>query len=53
MHAILWLEKPEGGTTRKDNIRMELREIGWGNVDWIHLARWRAVVKTVTNFRVT
>jgi hypothetical protein len=21
------------------NIRMDLREIGWGNVDWIHLAQ--------------
>jgi hypothetical protein len=31
----------------EDGIRMELREIGWGNVDWIQLAqdrdRWRAV----------
>jgi uncharacterized protein YebE (UPF0316 family) len=33
---------------------MDLREIGFGVVDWIHLAqdrdRWRAVVNTVTNF---
>jgi hypothetical protein len=21
-----------------DNIRMDLREIGWGSVDWMHLA---------------
>jgi hypothetical protein len=47
--------KPEGrrplGRPRRrweDGIRMDLREIGWGNVDWIQLAhdrdRWRAVV---------
>jgi hypothetical protein len=35
---------------------MDLREIGWGSVDWIQLAqdrdRWRAVVNTVMNLRV-
>jgi len=35
---------------------MDLREIGWGNVDWIQLAqdrgRWRALVNTVMNLRV-
>jgi hypothetical protein len=35
----------------KDRIRMDLREIGWGSVDWIQLAqdrdRWRALVNTV------
>jgi hypothetical protein len=40
----------------EDNIRMDLREIGWEGVDWIHLAQdrdqWRAVVKTVMNLRV-
>jgi hypothetical protein len=37
--------KPEGkrplGRPRhrwKDGIRMDLREIGWGSVDWIQLA---------------
>jgi hypothetical protein len=39
-----------------DNIRMELGEVGWGNVDWIGLAkdrsRWRAVVNSVLNLRV-
>jgi hypothetical protein len=37
-------------------IRMDLREIGWEGVDWIHLAQdrgqWRAVVNTVMNLRV-
>jgi hypothetical protein len=40
----------------EDEIRMDLREIGWGSVDWIQLAqdrdRWRAVVNTVMNLRV-
>jgi hypothetical protein len=35
---------------------MDLREIGWGSVDWIQLAqdrdRWWAVVNTVMNLRV-
>jgi hypothetical protein len=37
-------------------IKMDLREIGWGGVEWIHLAqdrdRLRAVVNAVTNLRV-
>jgi hypothetical protein len=57
------MEKPEGkrslGRPRRrweDGIRMDLREIGWGSVDWIQLAqdrdRWRALVNTVMNRRV-
>jgi hypothetical protein len=34
-----------------DNIRMDLREVGWGDVYWIGLAqdrnRWRAFVNSV------
>jgi hypothetical protein len=41
---------------RVDNIRMDLREVGWGDVDWIGLAqdmnRWRALVNSVLNLRV-
>jgi hypothetical protein len=59
----LMVGKPEGkrplGRPRcrwVDNIRMDLEEIGWGNVDWIVLAkdrnRWRAVVNSVLNLRV-
>jgi hypothetical protein len=40
------VEKPEGkrplGRPRRrqeDNIRMDLREIGWGGMDWIDLAQ--------------
>jgi hypothetical protein len=40
----------------EDNIKMDLREIGFGDVDWIHLVQvrdtWRAVVNTVMNLRV-
>jgi hypothetical protein len=28
-----------------DNIRMDLGEVGWGDVDWIGLARGSIVVK--------
>jgi hypothetical protein len=40
----------------EDGIRMDLREIGLGGVDWIRLSqdrdRWRAVVNAVMNLRV-
>jgi hypothetical protein len=40
----------------EDNIKMDLREVGWGDIDWIDLAqdrdRWRALVYTVINLRV-
>jgi hypothetical protein len=40
----------------EDGIRMDLGEIGWGSLEWFHLAqdrdRWRAVVTAVTNPRV-
>jgi hypothetical protein len=40
----------------EDNIKMDLREIGFVDVDWIHCAqdrdRRRAVVNTVMNLRV-
>jgi hypothetical protein len=54
--------KPEGrrplGRPRhrwEDNIKMDLREVGWG-IDWIDLAqdrdRWRALVNAVMNLWV-
>jgi hypothetical protein len=59
----LWVGKPEGkrplGRPRRrwvDNIRMDLGEVGWGDVDWIGVAqdrdRWRALVNSVLNLRV-
>jgi hypothetical protein len=39
-----------------DNIKMDLREVGWDGMDWIELVQdrdqWRALVKTVMNLRV-
>jgi hypothetical protein len=59
----LLVGKPEGkralGRLRRrwvDNIKMNLGEVGWGDVDWIALAqdrnRWRALVNSVLNLRV-
>jgi hypothetical protein len=40
----------------EDNIKMDLREIGWDGIDSIDLAqdrdKWRAIVNTVINLRV-
>jgi hypothetical protein len=55
--------KPEGkrplGRPRRrwvDNIKMDLREIGSDEVDWIDMTQdrdqWRAPVNTVLNLRV-
>jgi hypothetical protein len=39
-----------------DNIKMDLREIGWDSIDWIDLVQgrdqWRALVNAVINLRV-
>jgi hypothetical protein len=59
----LLVGKPEGkrplGRPRRrwvDNIRMDIGEVEWGDVDWIGPAkdrnRWRAVVNSVLNLRV-
>ena len=59
--VLVW--KPEGrrllGRPRRrweDNIRMDLREVRCGCVDWMELAqfrdRWSALVSAVMNLRV-
>jgi hypothetical protein len=61
MYRLL-VGKPEGkrplGRPRwrwVDNIRMDLGEVGWGDVDWIGLVqdrdKWRALVNLVMNLR--
>jgi hypothetical protein len=52
------LKKPLGRPIRRwvDNIKMDLREIGWDGGDLIDLAQdmdqWRALVRAVMNLRV-
>jgi hypothetical protein len=59
----LLVGKPKGmgplGRPRRrwfGNIRMDLVEVGWGDVDWNGMAqdrdRWRALVNSVLNLRV-
>jgi hypothetical protein len=40
----------------EDNIKMDLRKIGWGIMDWIHPAQnwnwWWSLVNMVMNLRV-
>jgi hypothetical protein len=37
-------------------IKMDLREVGWSNIDWIHLTQdrdqWQVLVNTVINLRL-
>jgi hypothetical protein len=60
----LLVGKPDGemslGRPRRrwvNNIRMDLVEVGWGDVDWIGLAQdrnsWRALVNSVMNLPVS
>jgi hypothetical protein len=50
--------KPLGRPRRRweDWVKMDLREIGWGGVEWIHLPQdrdhWRGLVNAVMNLRV-
>jgi hypothetical protein len=51
-------KRPLGKPRRRwvNNIKMDLREIGWDGVDWVDLAQdrdqRRALVNTVMNFGV-
>jgi hypothetical protein len=55
--------KPEGKRTLErprrrwvDNIKIDLREMGWDDMDWVDLSQdrnqWRALVNMVMNLRV-
>jgi hypothetical protein len=61
MHIGHWRESGNRSPGRPrsrwvDNIKMDLREIGWSDMDWIDLAQdrdqWRILVNTIMNFRV-
>jgi hypothetical protein len=63
MHTVFWLGRDEGkrplgrtGRGWEDNISMDLREIWWKIVEWMHLAKGRtqygAVVNAVMYLRV-
>jgi hypothetical protein len=51
-------QRPLGRPTCRwvNNIKMDLRELGWDGMDWIDLAKdrdqWRALVNAVVNLRV-
>jgi hypothetical protein len=51
-------KRPLGRSRRRwvDNIKMDLREIGWSGMDWIDLAQdrdhWRDIVNKEMNLRV-
>jgi hypothetical protein len=51
-------KRPLGRPTHRwmDNIKINLREIRWAVIEWIHLAQdrdqWRALVNTIINLRV-
>ena len=53
-----WGNEPLGRPRRrwKNNIKMDLQEVGCGSMDWIELAQerdtWRALVSAIMNFRV-
>jgi hypothetical protein len=60
---MVLMGKPEGKRPLErprhrweDGIRMDLREICWGSVDWIQLVQhrdwWRALVNTMMNLLV-
>jgi hypothetical protein len=59
MRTGFWLESLKEIYQWEDDTKMDLREIGWGGMAWIHLIhliqngdQWRALVKMVMNLRV-
>jgi hypothetical protein len=51
-------KRPLGRPRRRweDNIKADLKEMGWESMDWIDLPlardRWRVLVNAITNLRV-
>jgi hypothetical protein len=63
MHTEVSVGKPEGKRPlerrrhrwEKNNVKINLRKVGWEDLDWIYLAQdrdqWRALVDTALNLR--
>jgi hypothetical protein len=62
-NSYILVGKPEGkrplGRPRhrwEDNIKMDLRELGWEGVNWIHLAQdkdhWWDLLNMIMNFQI-
>jgi hypothetical protein len=53
----LYGKRPQGipGCRTKDNIKIDLQEVGFGGVDWIRVAenrdKWRALVNALMKLR--
>jgi hypothetical protein len=52
-------KRPHGRPRRRweDNVKMDLQEVRWGDMDWIDLGQdrnmWRAVVNAVMKLRIS
>jgi hypothetical protein len=60
MHAVISTGKRLFGRPRprwEDNISMNLKEVGWEGVNWMHLSQdenqWRAIMNIVMKFWVS
>jgi hypothetical protein len=51
------MKQPERKKKKEDNIKMDLRKIGWSGMDWINMSQgrnqWRALVNMILNLPVT
>jgi len=53
MYIVSWLGRPR--RSWESNIKIDIQEVGWGDMDRIDLAQdrdgWRALVKVVMDLR--
>jgi hypothetical protein len=58
MHIGYWweIQKERDHWEDQDNIKIDLKDMGWDSMDWIDLAQardqWKVLVNTVMNLRV-